>query len=78
VELGWQDFVVLGIVAAATGYLARLAWGAVVGRPAGGCGSNCGKCSGKSNAGHVPAGQVVSIHMPERHTAITSHQREVT
>ncbi len=75
-ELGWQDFAALGIVVAAAGYLTLLAWNAVARKQASGCGSSCGKCSGKSNAGHIPAGQVISIGMPERHTATTLHQRE--
>ena len=64
--LGWQDLAVLGIVIAATGYLANLAWNAVARKQASGCGTGCGKCSGKSNAGQVPAGQIISIGLPER------------
>jgi hypothetical protein len=78
VELGWQDVAALGIVIAATGYLANLAWNAVARRPAGGCGTSCGKCSGKSTTVEHPSGQIVSIGMPERHVPITSRQREAT
>jgi len=67
VALGWQDLAALGIVIAATGYLANLVWNAVARKQAGGCGTGCGKCSGNSNAGRVPTGQIVSIGLPERH-----------
>ena len=65
--LGWQDLAALGIVIAATGYLANLVWNAVARKQAGGCGTGCGKCSGKSAAAEGSSGQVVSIGLPEQH-----------
>ena len=44
-DLGWQDFVALGIVFAAIAYLARLAWNAFARKAGSGCGAACGKCS---------------------------------
>ena len=49
-EFGWQDLTVLGIVLAAAGYLARLAWNAVTRKQASGCGSGCGSCSAQTSS----------------------------
>ena len=49
-EFGWQDLAALGIVLAATGYLARLAWNAVTRKRGSGCGSGCGSCSAQTSS----------------------------
>ena len=49
-DLGWQDFLALGIVLAAAGYLARLAWNAVTHKQGSGCGSACGSCSAQTSS----------------------------
>ena len=49
-DLGWQDFLALGIVLAAAGYLARLAWNAVTHKQGCGCGSGCGSCSARTSS----------------------------
>jgi hypothetical protein len=43
-EFGWQDITALGVLLAAVGYLARLAWSAVTRTQSAGCGSSCGGC----------------------------------
>lgn len=43
-DFGWQDLAALGIVLAAAGYLARLAWNALTRKQSAGCGSACGGC----------------------------------
>jgi hypothetical protein len=63
-DLGWQDFLALGIVFAAIAYLARLAWGAFARGEKGGCASGCAKCSSRvTEPGLLAAGaeQIVSI-----------------
>ena len=65
-ELGWQDLAALGIVLAAAGYLARLAWNAVVRKQGSGCGSGCGSCSARSVANSAVPEEVVSIGLPGR------------
>jgi hypothetical protein len=46
-DLGWQDFLTLGIVLAAIVYLARLGWRAFARGEKGGCASGCAKCSSR-------------------------------
>ncbi len=65
-EFGWQDLAALGIVLAAAGYLARLAWNAVTRKQGSGCGSGCGGCSARSAANSAIPEEVVSIVLPER------------
>ena len=65
-EFGWQDLAALGIVLAAAGYLARLAWNAVTRKQGSGCGSGCGSCSARSAANSAIPEAVVSIGLPER------------
>jgi len=65
-EFGWQDLAALGIVLAAAGYLARLAWNAVTRKPGSGCGAGCGSCSARSAASSVLPEEVVSIGRPGR------------
>ncbi|MGA2700468.1 MAG: FeoB-associated Cys-rich membrane protein [Isosphaeraceae bacterium] len=64
---GWQDLAALGIVLAAAGYLARLAWNAVTRKQASGCGSGCGSCStqtsSQSGMRDPQPEQIVSIGM---------------
>jgi len=43
-DFGWQDLAALGIILAAVGYLARLAWNALTRKEKAGCGSGCGSC----------------------------------
>jgi len=49
-EFGWQDLAALGIVLAAAGYMARLAWNAVTRKRGSGCGSGCGSCSAQTSS----------------------------
>ena len=49
-DTGWQDLAALGIVLAAAGYLARLAWNAVTRKRGSGCGSGCGSCSAQTSS----------------------------
>ncbi|QEH32691.1 hypothetical protein OJF2_11700 [Aquisphaera giovannonii] len=56
-DFTWQDLVAMAIVLGAAGYLASLAWSAVRGRGAGGCGGGCAKCSSAAEP-------VVSIGLP--------------
>ncbi len=63
-EFGWQDLAALGIVLAAAGYLARLAWNAVTSEQGSGCGSGCGSCSARSAAKSAIPEEVVSIGLP--------------
>ena len=49
-EFGCQDLAALGIVLAAAGYLARLAWNAVTRKRGSGCGSGCGSCSAQTSS----------------------------
>jgi len=63
---GWQDLAALGIVLAAAGYLARLAWNAVTRKQASGCGSGCGSCSVRSAANSAIPEEVVSIGLTGR------------
>jgi len=65
-DLGWQDFLALGIVLAAIVYLARLAWNAVTRKRGSGCGSGCGSCSARSAANSAIPEEVVSIGLPGR------------
>ena len=65
-EFGWQDLAALGIVLAAAGYLARLAWNAVTRKQGSGCGSSCGSCSARSAANSAIPEEVVSIGLPGR------------
>ena len=65
-DIGWQDLAALGIVLAAVGYLARLAWNAVTRKQGSGCGSGCGSCSARSAANSAIPEEVVSIVLPER------------
>ena len=65
-EFGWQDLAALGIVLAAAGYLARLAWNAVTRKRGSGCGSGCGNCSARSAANSASPEEVVSIGLPGR------------
>ncbi len=66
-ESGWQDLAAIGIVLAAGGYLAKLAWNAVCRKPGSGCGSGCGSCSAptssESGMRDPKAEQIVSIGM---------------
>jgi hypothetical protein len=61
VTLGWQDFVAIGIVLLAVGYLARLALGALTRKEKSGCGAGCGKCSSPRAATRDEPGQLVEI-----------------
>ncbi len=63
-ELGWQDLAALGIVLAAAGYLAHLAWSAVIRKQASGCGSGCGSCSARSPTNRTVPDEVISIGLP--------------
>ena len=65
-SLGWQDLVALGIVVAAAGYLARLAWSAVTRTSEGGCGTGCGKCSAGAAGSSPPVESIVTIGGPKR------------
>ncbi len=65
-EFGWQDLAALGIVLAAAGYLARLAWNAVTRKQGSGCGSGCASCSTRSAANSAIPDAVVSIGLPGR------------
>ncbi len=65
-DFGWQDLAALGIVLAAAGYLARLAWNAVTRKQGSGCGSGCGSCSGQTAANSTIPEAVVSIGRPGR------------
>jgi hypothetical protein len=47
-NLGWQNVVVLGLVAFAIAYVARQAWLAIANRKSG-CGSGCSKCPVQDN-----------------------------
>ncbi|MGZ3317413.1 MAG: hypothetical protein ACXU95_08920 [Isosphaeraceae bacterium] len=49
-EFGWQDLAALGIVLAAAGDMARLAWNAVTRKQGSGCGSGCGSCSAQTSS----------------------------
>ncbi len=49
-EFGWQDLAALGIVLAAAGYMARIAWNAVTRKRGSGCGSGCGSCSAQTSS----------------------------
>ncbi|MGA9926733.1 MAG: FeoB-associated Cys-rich membrane protein [Isosphaeraceae bacterium] len=49
-EFGWQDLAALGIVLAAAGYMARLAWNAVTRKRGSGCVSGCGSCSAQTSS----------------------------
>src|SRR5271165_6850059 len=49
-DTGWQDLAALGIVLAAAGYMARLAWNAVTRKRGSGCGSGCGSCSARTSS----------------------------
>jgi FeoB-associated Cys-rich membrane protein len=66
-DFGWQDLTALGIVLAAAGYLARLAWNAVTRKQGSGCGSGCGSCSAQtisqSGMQDPKPEQIVSIGM---------------
>jgi hypothetical protein len=63
--LGWQDFVAIGIVLAASGYLLSLGWNAVRRKQSGGCGSACGGCGVRTSSPPLEresqAPQLVSI-----------------
>lgn len=63
---GWQDLAALGIVLAAAGYLARLAWNAVTRKQVSGCGPGCGSCSVRSATNSAIPEEVVSIGLPGR------------
>jgi len=65
-DFGWQDSAALGIVLAAAGYLAWLAWNAVTRKQESGCGSGCGSCSTPSAANSAIPEEVVSIGLPRR------------
>ena len=65
-DTGWQDLATLGIVLAAAGYLARLAWNAVTRKRGSGCGSRCGSCSARSAANSAVPEEVVPIGLPGR------------
>jgi hypothetical protein len=60
-NLGWQDFVALGIVFAALAYLARLAGNAFARKGGSGCASGCGKCSAGADVSTSVPDQVLSI-----------------
>jgi hypothetical protein len=65
-NLGWQDFVALGVVFAAMAYLARLAWNALARKGGSGCGAGCGKCSAGADTSSVVPDQVLSIGTIQR------------
>ncbi len=65
-EFGWQDLAALGIVLAAAGYMARLAWNAVTRKRGSGCGSGCGSCSARPATNSAIPEEVVSIGLPGR------------
>jgi hypothetical protein len=60
-DLGVQDLIALAIVLAAGGYLGWLALGAILRRPAPGCGSACSRCSAASSAEVAAREQIVTI-----------------
>ncbi len=71
-NLGWQDLLALGIVLAAAGYLARLAWSAVTRKRESGCGTGCGKCSAGSAGSPSSVKPVVTIGSLKR----SSHRED--
>jgi hypothetical protein len=64
--IGWQDALVLAVVAAAAGYVLLRVWRAIRGRKSASCGG-CGTCSSTQATAGLPRPKtLVQIDPPQR------------
>jgi len=49
--MSWQDFLAVGMVAAAAVVVGVRAWGALMGKGKAGCGNGCGTCGSERSKG---------------------------